>query len=131
MRINEFNRQINLLEIASRKAADSTPAQGARTESFRDTFSQEVARLQAINFSRHARERLLSRGVAISEEKLAQLSDAIDKAAQKGSKDTLILDSEAAYVASVPNRTIITAFSRANLQEGIFTSIDSAVILKD
>jgi len=65
----------------------------------------------------------------LSDDKLTQLSQAIDKAALKGSKDTLILDDDAAYVASVPNRTIITAFSRASLQEGVFTSIDSAVIL--
>ena len=65
----------------------------------------------------------------MSGEKLMKLAEAIDKAATKGSKDTLILDKDAAYVVSVPNRTVITAFSRANLQEGVFTSIDSAVIL--
>jgi len=42
---------------------------------------------------------------------------------------TLILDDVAAYVVSVPNRTVITAFDRATLQDGVFTSIDSAVIL--
>jgi len=65
----------------------------------------------------------------MSEERLARLSDAVSKAADKGSKESLILDDDAAYVVSVPNRTVITAFDRSNLQDGIFTSIDSAIIL--
>jgi flagellar operon protein len=129
MRINELQREVNLLEIARRGKIDPTPDSKGKVRSFRDTFSREMARSENVNFSKHARERLFSRGMELTGEKLTELSQAIDRAALKGSRDTLILDDDAAYVVSVPSRTVITAFTRANLQEGVFTSIDSAVIL--
>jgi len=127
MNISELNTNVNLLEIVGRES--TTVNKSVQNGRLTDTFSKELARIQDVNFSDHARKRLFSRGIEMSNDKLSQLSEAIDKAAGKGSKNTLILDTDAAYVASVPNRTIISAFSRNNLQEGVFTSIDSAVIL--
>lgn len=127
MRIGEFNSQVNLIEIASRSQSGS--ASGAATESFKSTFDQELARATGVSFSKHAQARLYSRGITMSDQKLQRLSEAMDKAASKGSRETLILDDEAAYVASVENRTIITAFGRENLRDGVITSIDSAIIL--
>jgi flagellar operon protein len=128
MRIGEFNSQVNLLEIASRSQAVPEAANREET-SFKDAFTRELARSGGVNFSKHAQARLYSRGIEISDQKLVQLSQAMDKAASKGSRETLILDDDAAYVASVENRTIITAFGRENLREGVITSIDSAIIL--
>ncbi len=128
MKISQFNTDVRLLEIAGRKA----PAQNSRDNnisSFKQTFSRELAAAGKVNFSKHAQQRLFSRGIELTDEKMIKLAQAIDRAEAKGSRDTLILDNEAAYVASIPQRTIISAFSRDNLQEGIFTSIDSAVIL--
>jgi flagellar operon protein len=53
----------------------------------------------------------------------------LDKAEAKGSKETLILFDDMAMVASVKNRTVITAFDRDKLREGVVTSIDSAIII--
>jgi len=130
MQISNFNRQVNLLEIANR--GKMSPAQVSAEKSsdkFKDTYSQELAKTNQVEFSKHARARLYSRGIEISDDKLTKLSQAIDRAAAKGSKETLILDNDAAYVASVDNRTIITALSRDNLRDGVVTSIDSAIIL--
>ncbi len=129
MNVTDFNREVNLLDIVNKNNVNRTDAEDKKAGSFKDTFSQELAKANDINFSKHARQRLFSRGIELSDTKLDQLSQAIDKAAGKGSKDTLILDDKAAYVVSVSTRTVISAFSRANLQEGVFTSIDSAVIL--
>jgi len=70
-----------------------------------------------------------SRGIELSPERLNQIADAIDKAQNKNSKETLILTDEAAFVVSIKNRTIVTAFDKDNLKDGVVTSIDSAVIL--
>jgi len=53
----------------------------------------------------------------------------VDKAQNRGSKETLILTDEFALVVSVKDRTVVTAFDRDNLRDGVVTSIDSAVIL--
>lgn len=96
---------------------------------FKSTLDRMVDKSRSVNFSAYARARLHARGVNLCQAKLDELSRAIDKADAKGAKESLILSDEAAYVVSVRNRTIITAFDRDNLQNGVFTSIDSAVVL--
>jgi flagellar operon protein len=129
MRISNFNTEVKLLDIV-RGNKDKTAATPTGVgPSRKENFAQELAKACNVNFSKHASSRLYSRGIELSDGKLNQLSQAIDKAAVKGSKETLILDDSAAYVVSVPNRTVITAFGKENLREGVFTSIDSAIIL--
>jgi flagellar operon protein len=129
MQVNQYNTNVNLLDIARRGHVDQTGAAKKNNSDFKQTFSAELAKANNLNFSKHATQRLYSRGIEMTEARLAQLSDAIDKAAVKGSKETLILDDSAAYVVSIENRTVISAFGRDNLREGVFTSIDSAVII--
>ncbi|TFH55398.1 MAG: flagellar protein [Candidatus Zixiibacteriota bacterium] len=128
MRISNYQRPVDLIDIANRGKA--TPEQ-TRTGnlSFKDMFSRELAADRQLTFSKHAQERLFSRNISLSEETLNGIADAIDKAELKGSKETLVLSDEAAFVVSVKNRTVITAFDRDNLREGVVTSIDSAVII--
>lgn len=127
-RITNYQRPVDLLKIADRKpSVQTTP--GAKEASFKDMFSRELAGDRQVIFSKHASERLFSRGITLSPEKLNRLADAIDKAAAKGSKETLVLTDEAALVVSVKNRTVITAFDRDNLRDGVVTAIDSAVII--
>lgn len=129
MKVNQYNTNINLLEIARRGKVNQTGTANKSNSDFKQAFSVELAKANNLNFSKHATQRLYSRGIEMTETRLAQLSDAIDKAAVKGSKETLILDDSAAYVVSIENRTVISAFGRDNLREGVFTSIDSAVII--
>ena len=127
-RISGYQRPVDLIEIAQRTQATSEQ-QKTNGSSFKEMFSAEMAQLRNIAFSRHAHERLYSRGLTLSDENLKSLAGAIDKADAKGSKETLILSDDAAYVVSVPNRTVITVFDRDNLREGVVTAIDSAVII--
>ncbi|UCC45817.1 MAG: hypothetical protein JSU65_06895 [Candidatus Zixiibacteriota bacterium] len=128
MRINNYQRPVNLIEIANRSRINRADARPEET-SFKDMFSRELAENRQIFFSKHAQERLHSRGINLSEETLSNIADAIDKAEVKGSRETLVLADEAAFVVSVKNRTVITAFDREHLREGVVTSIDSAVII--
>lgn len=127
-RVDCFQRPVNLIEIAKQKG-QATSENKVPDGTFKDMFSQELARSRDVTFSRHAQQRLFSRGIFLSEENLTRLADAIDKAQDKGGRETLILSADTAYVVSVENRTIITAFDREDLRQGVVTSIDSAVIL--
>ena len=127
VKINNYQRPVNLLEIAERNKPQAKKTDGE--SSFRQMFSQELAQDNEVTFSKHASERLYSRGIELSREQLNDISTAIDRADQKGSRETLILTDDVALVVSVKNRTVITAFDRDNLREGVVTSIDSAVIL--
>jgi len=127
-RITNYQRPVDLLKIADRRPSVET-RQETKESSFKDMFSRELAGDRQVTFSKHAGERLFSRGIMFSAEKLNRLADAIDKAAAKGSRETLVLTDEAALVVSVKNRTVITAFDRDSLRDGVVTSIDSAVII--
>ena len=128
MKINNYQRPINLIDIANNnKPVDNLQQSGEK--SFKEMFSQELAGTREISFSKHASQRLFSRGIEIGTDKLNAIADAVDKASEKGSKETLILSDDTAFVVSVENRTIITAFDKENLREGVVTSIDSAVII--
>jgi flagellar operon protein len=127
VKIANYQRPVDLLEI-SRRGSIPQPVE-TKGGSFKEMFSAELAGGRDVTFSRHASERLHSRGITLSDDTLNRIADAIDKADVKGSKETLILTDEAALVVSVKNRTVITAFDRENLREGVVTSIDSAVIL--
>ena len=59
---------------------------------------------------------------------MARLGDGVDRAAAKGSRDSLVLVDQTAFVVSVRNRTVITAVDREHMREQVFTNIDSAVI---
>ncbi len=125
-------QQVNLPERTQRPEFNRPNAtiSGSTTRTgFKTELNQAIDKTTDVNFSAHARARLHSRGVILSESDLQALSDAIDKAQAKGSKESLFLSDDAAYVVSVKNRTVITAFDRENLRDGVFTSIDSAVIL--
>lgn len=129
MKIDSLASKVNLLEIANRGKVTPNRQNDTSSKAVKENFSTALADAQQVNFSKHARERLHSRGIELSANKLTEISQAIDKAAMKGSRETLILDDNAAYLVSIPNRTVVTAFGKENLREGVVTAIDSAIIL--
>jgi flagellar operon protein len=128
VKISNYQRPVDLLEIAKRGKPEAAAAKSGQT-SFKEMFSLELSGGRDVTFSKHASQRLHSRGIELSDEQLTKVADAVDKAAAKGSKETLVLTDDAALVVSVVNRTVITAFDREHLREGVVTSIDSAVII--
>lgn len=128
VKINNYQRPVNLLEISQRSGK---PPKTDRTDkdSFKEMFSRELAEDRSVMFSQHASKRLFSRNIELSVEQLGKIADAIDRAEAKGSRETLVLLDEAALVVAVKNRTVVTAFDRDNLRDGVVTSIDSAVII--
>lgn len=95
--------------------------------SFHDVLTQRLAK-QEVRLSAHAGERLRKAGVQVDARFEERLRDAVDKAAAKGSRSSLVLMDEMALVVSVQNRTVITAVESARMKHNVFTNIDSAVI---
>jgi flagellar operon protein len=82
----------------------------------------------SIKWSSHARARLMQRGIELTNDQHTRLETAVDKAAAKGAKDSLVLLDDTALVVSAQNRTVITALGMHQAKENVFTNIDSAVI---
>jgi flagellar operon protein len=86
------------------------------------------ARTAQVHFSGHAIERLRRRGIAVDPSTMARLEGGVDRAATKGSRESVVFVDDKAFVVSVRNRTVITAVDSAHMRDHVFTNIDSAVI---
>ncbi|RIE03289.1 flagellar biosynthesis protein [Cohnella faecalis] len=90
---------------------------------------REVLSNQELKFSHHAEMRLQQRGIKLNSDQLGRIESAIDQAAAKGAKDSLVLFKGIAMIVNVPNRTVVTAMDGASMNEHVFTQIDSAVVV--
>ena len=93
--------------------------------SFADLLAKQTS---APQFSRHAVERLQQRGINLDQPTLGRLTDGVQRAAGKGSRDSVVFVDNTAYVVSVKNNTVITAVPSEHMRQHVFTNIDSAVI---
>jgi flagellar operon protein len=82
----------------------------------------------AVKVSAHARQRLAQQNVPVDAALLSRLGEATDRAAEKGSRESLMILGGVGFIVNVPNRTVKTAVAAGRMQEGIFTNIDSAVL---
>jgi flagellar operon protein len=53
----------------------------------------------------------------------------VDRLAQKGAQESLVLMGDHAFIVGVQNRTVITAMSRDEAMGNIFTQIDSTLVV--
>jgi flagellar operon protein len=96
----------------------------------KDSFADVLANVNSqVVFSQHAQQRMQSRNLQLTKQEQEKLSEAVDKVAAKGAKESLVYLNNMAFVVSVPNRTVITAMDGTSARENVFTNIDSAVIL--
>lgn len=106
----------------------TTPAHGPG--SFAETLERLTrARAPALALSAHAAERIAERGIRLTDDDRAALAEAVGLLERKGAREALLLRQDAAFVVSVPNRTVVTALGRDDLRERVFTGIDSALLL--
>ncbi|WP_231571379.1 TIGR02530 family flagellar biosynthesis protein [Gordoniibacillus kamchatkensis] len=113
------------------RAAEANAAGGRKRRCDNGWTADVSGHLQSkiVRFSHHAETRLQQRGIKLGPDQLAKIGSAIDKAASKGAKDSLMLLGGTALIVNVPNRTVVTALDGASMQEHVFTQIDSAVII--
>jgi flagellar operon protein len=104
----------------------TTPVQPTKVDSGPDFASILQDRLKV---SGHAQTRLQSRGIELGQAEWNRVLEGVERAAQKGAKESLVLVDNAALVVSIKNRTVITAVDQQHLKENVFTNIDSAVIV--
>jgi flagellar operon protein len=113
--------QLQSIQQQASKAAEAVP--------FETVFQNAVDKTQSLKFSAHAQERLSLRNINLSADDLSRMNQAVNKAASKGAKQSLLVMDKQAFIVSVPNRTVITALDEGSMKENVFTNIDSAVIV--
>jgi flagellar operon protein len=115
---------------AKPSAAQDAARKPAAGPSFADTLAQagQAGGAGDLSFSKHALARVQRRGIELDQSTLGRLSQGVQRAASKGSRDSLVLVDGTAFVVSVSNRTVITAVGSEHMKDNVFTNIDSAVI---
>ena len=91
--------------------------------SFLTESLQKQTTATEMKISNHAQKRMEERDIQLNHTDLATIEGAVKELDQKGSKNSLIIYKDMALIASIDNRTIITAMN-ANEMETI-TNIDS------
>lgn len=104
-------------------------ASGQNGQGFKDILRTSIDSNREIKFSKHATQRMLERNIKLSTVQLQSMENALEKARDKGAKDSLLLMGNTAFIVNVPSRTIITAVDNVNRRENVFTNIDSAIII--
>ena len=109
-------------------AGKSTPLNVSQPSgvSVRQILEEKQAQTTELRFSKHANERLTSRNIRLSAEQKERLQGGVDKASQKGIRDSLVMVDNMAFIVNVTNRTVITAVGEGD--DKIFTNIDGAII---
>jgi len=125
--------KVNLLPISVGRAGDSwrpaaSPAAASDGRRFEEVLKTELGRPGEVRFSAHAQRRLEARHIDFDDQAAVRLGQAIDKAASKGSRESLILMDDLALVVSVRNRLVITAVDAESRKDNVFTNIDSVVL---
>lgn len=121
--VNRANLNVNTTERQKQIEKNS--------QRFHDIYQQEINQEKTIKISAHAKQRLTQRNIELSEKDLDALNRGMSQAEKKGSRESLLLYKDLAFIASVRNRTLITAVQQNETKENVFTNIDSAVIIDE
>jgi flagellar operon protein len=123
-----MSERITVGSLYSGTVPAGRPAPAAERKTAPSSFDA-VLQNQFVKFSHHAEERLRQRDIEFKPEQLLKINTAIDKAASKGAKDSLMLINDTALIVNIKNRTVVTALDGASMKDNVFTHIDSAMII--
>ena len=122
-------RRIQDLPPLQQEVAQKRKAGAADKTQFNRLLEQARDSAGELRFSAHALERMSQRGIELSPDDLEKVKGAVQTAAEKGSRSSLVLLDERAFIISVANRTVVTALDGEGLKDQVVTEIDSAVII--
>lgn len=123
-----INGKLYSIEDYSKLPSEHKKNQEIKT-SFKELLSKETAKKDSFLISNHAAERLRERNIFLNENDMKRINEGLNKAMEKGSNESVLLYKDLVLVASIKNRTIITAVDRGGSKDNVFTNIDSVVLL--
>jgi flagellar operon protein len=115
------------LHVDQAQSPERFPA-APSVEAGKPTFADALDQARGLTFSNHALKRLETRQITLTDDGLSRLINAVEKAEQRGGKDSLVLMDDLAFIVNVYERTVVTALDAQHRGEGVFTHIDSVVL---
>lgn len=97
------------------------------TTNFNDILNKLQNKDRGYVLSKHAAERL--KEINFNDEDMKAIGEGFNMAEDKGSKNSVMIYKNVALIASIENRTLITAVEKERAESNVFTNVDSVVIL--
>ncbi|MEG0296324.1 MAG: TIGR02530 family flagellar biosynthesis protein [Clostridium sp.] len=119
--------QVGSLDSLNNQKSINNTVNKTKDKSFSSILNEKIERQQGYTLSKHATERLES--VNFTNDDMKSIEKGFEIASQKGSRNSLFLYKDVALVASIENKTVITAVDKDRAKDNCFTNIDSVVIL--
>lgn len=124
--INGKAYPVGNFEIPNSKRVDKN--QNLSEKSFESILNEIVSKQkESYTISKHAAERLNT--LNFTDEDMKAIGKGFEIAENKGSRNSLMLYKDVVLIASIENKTLITAVDKERSKENIYTNIDSVVIL--
>ena len=117
----------NIEQIASTQPKTNNATSTKEKTNFKDVLDSVKSKDEGFTVSKHAALRLNE--INFTQEDMKQIEKGFEIAKGKNSKNTVMLYKDVAIIASVENKTLITAVEKERAKDNIFTNIDSVVIL--
>lgn len=121
------NNYLNDIRIRGNPPNIKSSESERAVDDFGKILKEKMDEPSELKFSKHAETRLQLRNIKLSSEQKGKLKAAVEKAGQKGVKDSLVIMDNLAFVVNVKNKTVVTAANSNELKENVFTNIDGAV----
>lgn len=133
MKISELQIQRNMTGVKSLERVKNPQNSSFKIDkqknasiNFGDVLETKINPQTKVNFSSHAKRRIIDRNIDVD---MTRLENGIKEVAKKGAKNSLVLIDNDAYIVSVKNNTVVTAVDQSSLKNNVFTNIDSVAIV--
>jgi len=126
----KINQPIQPLKRTQQQKKNVQENKKSDSPSFKDILGDKIKGKDQLSFSKHAQKRINSRSIPVSKVELNKLNTGVEKARNKGARDSLVMVNDVAYIVSVENNTVVTAVDEDSMDDNVFTNIDSAVFMK-
>lgn len=128
---------VSSLPSDSQKAEKANTLKEGEKSEFKGLIDQQLRQPQVtekhvgqdVNVSTHAMKRLQERNIELDGNEYMKLKEAMGKLRTKGGHDSLVITNKAAYVVDVDKNTVVTAVDKNNMNENVFTKIDSTIFM--
>lgn len=118
----------NIGQIDVNRATKTNSTNSTHEEvNFKQVLDSVKNKDQGFTVSKHAALRLNE--INFTKEDMKKIEKGFEIARDKNSKNTVMLYKDVALIASIENKTLITAVEKERAKDNIFTNVDSVVIL--
>ena len=114
--------------VPVQQTAAAVPIAAASELAFAEQLRRQLEDATGMRVSNHMEKRLQSRQIELTPDDVQRLATAVEKAEDRGSRESVVLMDDLAFVVSLRNKTLVTAVDAASRKENVFTNIDSVVI---